>query len=112
MKPQLCLPLILLPLIHSPANARCTSSETIGTFRGIVNNCVYDVIAKFTGSGGYFASHEGLTGRLKPGGRSQTGVSTNYKIFWTACEYGPGFSPEEAAKKRMASLRRLSRCGR
>jgi hypothetical protein len=112
MKLRLCLSLILLPLIAGAANARCTSSETIGTFRGIVNNCAYDVIVKFTGSGGYFASHEGLTGRVKAGGRSQTGVAANYKVFWTACEYGPGFSPEEVAKKRITSLRRLSRCGR
>jgi hypothetical protein len=112
MKAQACLSLFLLPLIAGAANARCTSSETIGTFRGIVNNCAYDVIAKFSGSGGYFASHEGLTGRLKPGGRSQTGVAAIYKIFWTACEYGPGFSPEEVARKRISSLRRLGRCGR
>lgn len=112
MKPRACLSLLLLPLIGGAANARCTSFETIGTFRGIVNDCAYDVIAKFSGSGGYFASHEGLTGRLKPGQRSQTGVAATYKIFWTACEYGPGFSPEEVAKKRMSSLKRLSKCGR
>jgi hypothetical protein len=94
----------------SPAQARCTSTEPIGTFRGIVNNCAFDVIAKFTASGGYFKSHEGLTGRLTPGGRSQTGVQNIYKIYWAACEYGPEFDPPKFAQKRIAELKRLSRC--
>jgi hypothetical protein len=94
----------------SAAQARCTSTEPIGTFRGIVNNCAFDVIAKFRASGGYFASHEGRTGRLKPGGRSQTGVQNTYKIYWTACQYGPEFDPPNFAKKRMSSLRRVSSC--
>ncbi len=104
--------IVLLPAFAYVAHARCTSTENIGTFRGIVNNCAFDVIAKFSGSGGYFASHEGLTGKLAPGGKSQTGVSANYRIYWIACEYGPGFAPEQFAKLRMASLRRNTRCNR
>jgi hypothetical protein len=97
---------------ESVAHARCTSTEPIGIFRGIVNNCAYDIIAKFRGSGGYFASHEGLTGQLKPGHQSQTGVETKYKIYWTACEYGEEFSPPKFAQKRMSSQKRLARCRR